>query len=373
MKRALIVVAVLLVLVLLAEGLVFGRMLMEGSSAYERSRESLERDRARFAEAVLADHRRWSGDPLLSARDGGDASPLLLQHLGYEILPPAPGAVPAALRAAIVDAGADWAHRSFDVAAVDTSWMAGLASYGYWDIEADGTPLEAFPFDLAKEPLPSFVQAQWHAKVRLLQGLERGDIGPAIEESNELARLCLSSESLLGEMVGVAVLSAANKAGVVADQRGLDAGTARRFSEEEIAALRRFRWAMGERSSLMSSSTATTQPPATCGAMRELGAALFVRPMSRHFVPERYRQLDAILQASPCRLRRLRAAWASENGEGELPQASALCAADHDDGLLCGASSAVLRLPLAKAAVGSRLVGLAEVDWYRLYRDAGVP
>lgn len=370
MKRTLVAIAVLLLLFLIGDGLVFGRMLREGSSEFEKKRAALEADRVLFAEAVLADHRRWSLDPLVTPRDGGDAAPLLFQHIGSENVPPPPGAVPLALRAALADAGTEWTERTFDLGAIDTGWMGQLSSYGFWDIEGEGTLLEERPFNGLQEPLPLFVEAQLHAKVRLLQGLERGDIGPAIDETNELARLCLSSESLIGEMVGAALLGMAHKAGLAADRRGLDAGTARRYSEEEIASLRRFRWAMGERVSVLSSSTAAAQPPATCGAMRELTVALYIRPYARQFIPERYRQLDAILEASPCRLRRLRAAWA-RHGEGEAEDATALCTADEN--LLCGGSQLVLRLPLAKAAIGAKLVVLGEVDWFKSYRDAGVP
>ncbi len=48
-----------------------------------------------------------------------------------------------------------------------------------------------------------------------------------------------------------------------------------------------------------------------------------------------------------------------------------MCTADEN--LLCGGSQLVLRLPLAKAAIGAKLVVLGEVDWFKSYRDAGVP
>lgn len=369
MKRALVVIAALVFLFFLVDGLVFGRLLLDGSEKYEHAHAELVKDQERFAPLVAADQRRWEHDPLVARRDGGDAAELLFQHLAFDDAPAPAGGLPASLRARIADAGADWIHGGLEVEAVDTRWMSELARYGYWDIEGPSTPLWNAPFNGLTEPLPSFGDAPMFAKVRLLQGLERGELGPAIDETNELARLCLSSETLIGELVGVSLLGTVRKASLEATRRGLDAGVERVLSEEESKSLRRVLWASGARSSVLGATHPA--PVLTCGGLRELTSALYLRPLARHFIPERYRELDAELERAPCRLRRLRAAWASAS-EGQVDEAQALCSGGAGDPL-CGRSTLVLRLPLARAAVGAQLVTLASTDWYRDYRDAGVP
>lgn len=374
MKRALVVFAMLMVVLVVAEAGIAGWALFEGTRALDAERSRFAADQVRFRDQVMADQRRWAADPLFAPRDGGDASALLLQHVGWDQRPP-PEQLPAEVSAALRDAGEAWLTRPIDVSAVDTRWMRELSAFAIWDLEAPGTPLHGTPFRSFEDDYPDF----WHltnlAKVRALQGLASGEPGPAIDDVTELARLSLTNERLISNMMGTALLGLARKTADEAATRGQDAGRARVFSEEEVRSLRATLWVSTSASSLLGSPAGIAPDfplVGECAAQFELAGALTLRQYVKPVLPERYRELEEALQKSPCRVTRLRAAWAT-SGVGELPLGgAAFCESSIvSTETSCHVPDVVVHLPFVRQAVGARLLTIGGTDWFKFYRPEG--
>lgn len=262
---------------------------------------------------IVADEALLAKTPLLSTTiDGPDAGPLLLQHVRF-------GATPtkAPVSAALAERlNTNWLAQVDDeeVARLDLSWMAQLPSAGFWDLEGAGSPLEHAPFAVFTESLPQFVDVKHLAMVRLLQGLKAHTTPSAAAEVRALARLALSTESMIGEMIGVNLLTLEQRAHAQATSAGDDTTGWTPPTTAEIDALKRVLFAALSQHSLTSSTTATAHrfPIGTCAALREgLGGALYFSAFARDEYAERYVELGDALRASPCRLRRLRLAWAN--------------------------------------------------------------
>lgn len=371
MKRALIVVFVLLALLLVAHGLLVGPMLYTGSKALRERQAESAADQSALATQVMADHLRWQNDPLFQSRDGGDAAEVLFRHVAFDPRR-APEALPDELVAALKDAGAGWPTASIDIAAADLAWMSELPSFATWDIEGPGTPLFDAPFDGVTEALPRYVDVLLIAKVRLLQGLASGKMRPALAEVRELARLTLTTEMLVGDMIAVALLGLERRGAEAAVMRGLDLEGWRALTEDETASLKRALWVATHSTSLVAPlKPLDPQFPLVgrCSAQHELTLALYVRPWASSVLPDKYRAFDEQLATSSCRLRRLRKAWAT-TGEGELAvSGKAVCEATASAS--CDVPDIVARLPLVRPAVGSVLGAAASIDPFRLYKDAG--
>lgn len=372
MKRALIVVFVVLALLLVAHGVLVGPMLYKGTMALRERQAESAADQAALATQVMADHLRWQNDPLFQSRDGGDAAEVLFRHVGFEGARRAPEALSDELVAAVRDAGTDWPTSRIDVAPTDLSWLSELSRFATWDIEGPGTPLFDAPFDGVNEPLPRAVDVMVIAKVRLLQGLAAGKMRPALADVRELARLTLTTELLIGDMTAVALLGIERRGAEEAVKRGLDLEGWRALTQDETDSLKRALWVATHSTSLISPlKPLDSQFPLVgrCSAQRELALALYVRPWASSVLPDKYRAFDEQLATSSCRLRRLRKAWAT-TGEGELAvSGKAFC--DATAGSSCDMPDVVARLPLVRPAVGSVLAATASTDPFRLYKDAG--
>ncbi|MDP1921358.1 MAG: hypothetical protein Q8L14_34275 [Myxococcales bacterium] len=371
MKRALIVVFVVLALLLVAHGLLVGPMLYAGSKALRERQAESAADQSALATQVMADHLRWQNDPLFQPRDGGDAAEVLFRHVGFEGRGRAPEALPVELMAAVKDAGLGWPTAPIDVATADLAWMSELSRFATWDIEGPGTPLFTAPFDGMNEPLPSYVDIGPIAKVRLLQGLASGKMRPALADVRELARLSLTTEMLIGDMVGVALLRLERRGAEEAVKRGLDLEGWRAFTDDETESLKRALWVATHSTSLIAPlKPLDSQFPLVgrCSAQRELALALYVRPWASSVLSDKYRAFDEQLATSSCRLRRLRKAWAT-TGEGELPlSGDTFCGATATSS--CDVPDIVTHLPLVRPAVGSVLAATASMDPFKLYKDA---
>lgn len=374
-RRLFVVVCVVVLLLVVAHGLAVGPVLVQGTRAIREAQAELATRQRTFAAAVMADQRRWAGDPLFAPRDGGDAAALLFQHVAFEGRA-APQPLPAEVVAGLKDAGADWPRATLDVSSLDLGWMAQLAGFGFWDVEGPQTPLSGRPFEGMTEPIPRFTDVLAFSKARLLKGLASGDVQAALDDVHELSRLCLTTELLVGDMVAVALLGLERQAAEEAARRGLDLGGRQVMTEADQQSLKRALWVAPASTALLAPTTPLDPRfplVGRCSAERELASALLLRPWAEPLLPERYRQLGDQLAQSPCRLRRLRAAWQT-TGEGELPlSGAALCDATAGGGS-CDVPDFVTRLPFVRPAVGAVLVSTATTDWFRLYDgDGGAP
>ena len=374
MKRALIVVFVVLALLLLAQGGLVGPVLYKGSMALRERQAESAADQSAFAVQVMADQLRWQNHPLFVPRDGGDAAAVMFRRVGFDGRGRAPEGLPDELVAALKDAGADWPGAPIDVSGVDLSWMSELPSFATWDIEGPGTPLFDARFDGLNEPLPRHIDLAHLAKVRLKQGLVARQMRPALTDVRELARLSLASEMLIGDMMAVGLLGIEQRGADEAVKQGLDLEGWHVVTEDERQSLKRALWVATHSTSLIAPiKPLDAQFPLVgrCSAQRELALALYVRPFASSVLKEKYESFDRQLAASPCRVRRLRKAWAT-TGEGELPlSGKAFCESTGAPASSCDVPDFVTRLPLVRPAVGSVLAATASIDPFRLYKDAG--
>jgi hypothetical protein len=302
--------------------------------------------------------------------DGPDAGPLLLKHVRFRDAttntnsPEIPESLAKRLRT-------DWLTHidDVDVGAIDLSWMASLPTYGFWDIESAGSPLEHRPVAIFTEAMPDVVDVQDIARVRLLQGLKSSTTRTAAAEVRALARLALSSENLLGEMGGVSLLVMERKAFEEAARRGEDTTGWTPATAAETDALKRVLFAALAPWGLAST---LSRPFAvgTCAGLHEgVGNALYMGEMARAEYADRYAALGTALDKSPCRLRRLRAAWAAPSPT-TTEALNTLCI---DDELQpkadCPGSSVVLALPGARSFIINTLIVVAQPNWLRGYTD----
>lgn len=194
----------------------------------------------------------------------------------------------------------------------------------------------------------------------------------------ELARLCLTTENLIGAMVGVALLLIEARAHEAAVAQGLDVTGWRPVDEARRQSLTRVYWAANVPWNLLSDGRAASfasspaMPIGRCVALREaLGLAQFARPWAETLLPERYAALTKALTEHPCRLRRARAAWASNDPSGQMPsEGPALCEfIDRPPSDCAGPAASLARLSVLRHFIGANLVAASSADWLRRYRE----
>ncbi len=376
MHVAVKVVAVLLAILVVGLVVLGSLADRQARASLETAQEGLAADWRRVEAEVLRDQARWQDDPLLSPRDGGDAAALLFAHVRWDGVdgggllgpPPLPEPLLTQLEA--------WKETCFEhvdeaqLEGLDLVWMGQLAAFGFWDLESEGSPIAKAPYAHFTEPVPMFLDVQRLARARLLQGLREGTVVAAAAEVRELARLSFTTEHLVGEMVGVGLLSVEAKAHAEAVKRGVDvAGWAPLVEEAARGQLKRALWAANAPTSMLATGVvaSTRLPVGRCSALREgLGNAHFLRRYTERLVPERYEALTAALADSPCRLRRARLAWATQSTEGQPP--ISLCdALDEREGA-CQALDGLRYAPFVRTLAGASLLNISNPDWLQHYR-----
>lgn len=93
---------------------------------------------------------------------------------------------------------------------LDFSWMQALANYDHILIVKDprvAQQLEAKPYTLpALLELPPLTPYRDWYRLRILQGIQQGDMSSALRDARQLAYLMLNSETLIHALVGVGML-----------------------------------------------------------------------------------------------------------------------------------------------------------------------
>ncbi|HYH98196.1 hypothetical protein [Hyalangium sp.] len=147
----------------------------------------------------------WFHEP----RTEGDAGPLLNHWLAWESGQEMPKDSPLVIPSQLPPRGVDlekWRESDVDVSTLDFAWMERLHTYDRWDI-MQNTPLEPkAPYNWAGDVLPDFVTLRAWASFRLLHGLKTGQPLPAARDVRQLAWLMYRTESLIGALLGAAVL-----------------------------------------------------------------------------------------------------------------------------------------------------------------------
>ena len=374
-------VLLLLVVVALLSSVGFGYSVVHQARAKSAGiTAAQDADAERYRARIEADTARWKHDPLFAPHEGGDAAALLFAHVRWEKDTVRPDPAPPVVSAAFKTWGLDWPRHAaeLELSGVDLAWMSQLEHFGFWDLEGPDSPGHDLPFEPVTETIPNFVDAQLLGKLRLAQGLQSGGPVRAAAEVRQLARLCLSSESLVGEMIGVALLGIERRVHEEAVRRGLPVDGWTPISEEDQASLQRVLWVAPASFDLLASEALAARRPAIgdCAGLREgLNLAFYLDGYLREELPARYESLGRALADPRCRLRRLRAAWGLSGQKGQLPVGAGACppGTETAQNPACAAPGPLGRLPLLRAYLAQMLVATATPDWFRRYRSDGTP
>lgn len=347
----------------------------KGRTARREVERVLREDWARFEPRIVSDQARWTAEPLVGPHPGADAAPFLSGYVRWEE-DRRDSPIPAALSEQLRTWDDDFAH--VDDAAVeelDLGWLSQLPKYGFWDLESAGSPLERAAFELWTEPLPRFADVANVAKARLLQGLKRGDARAAAAEVRELARLCLTTEVLIGNMTAVALIGHERRAHEEAVKRGQPVEGWTPFSQADQQALKRALWAAPAPVQLLATAPLAGQSlrVGRCAGLREgIGVAFSLRRFMGEELPGRYAELTEALAKSDCRLRRPRVAWSDPQAKGALPdRGSAVCTGSPGEPVVnCPVPDVVVHLPFVRGFIGNTLATIAKHDGFQFYRAA---
>lgn len=328
--------------------------------------------------AVAGDLEKLAAAPPFAPSGGArDAAPYLNPRVGWNgaqepiaryqaAHPGALAIVPPTVVKKLIDLGDRWPEVVDDpeVAAIDTSWLAALAPYDHWDWEGDG-PSALDGGIGASAPRPEFGKLATFAKLRLMQGLAKGDAPVAAREVRQLARLLASTELVSGATFAALLLGMerAAHARLVATKGAPAAEGWTPPTADQQKLLARVPWGVAAVLAPIAPA-AEAEPvlrasPPSLGRCAGLAEAGGIAAFSRAYFDDgtlgaRFEALDrALRDAAPsCRLRRLRAAWsAGANAKGVLRgTVDELC---EGQGSFC---RVLYRLPGARAKAGQLLL-----------------
>ncbi len=327
---------VVLVALVAAVGWTFFRVQQVRDTVRERQ-EALAADASTYEARIQSDAARWENSSLLAPHDGPDAAELMFRHIGWDKAGPAADPIPRELAERLKALGKDWAEHylELDLKNVETGWMSELSKYGFWDIEGVGSPLAGTPYLALNDDLPSFIDAGAFGRARMARGLQSGDAREAAKETRELARLCASTESLIGLAMTGALLNIERTGFKKAVELGQPVEGWTPVSREDELALRRLMWVAPAPYSLLATGAGPSAGLTTtrCMGLGEvLKVALYMRLFAQPEFPNRYAALDAALAQDGCRLKRARAAWNDPHAEGQLGlDARVFCKVAMDD------------------------------------------
>jgi hypothetical protein len=246
--------------------------------------------------------------------------------------------------------------------AVDFSWMVDLAPYGYWSLAGDSPLGKQSPVRVASAPMPNFLVLMSWSKLRLLRGVADEDLATAVKEVQHIAWLSISTEQLVGAMVGVSI----------ANQTLIAAGPESGFTTEEIDRMKRLLFASPAFTNWAAPTEARARfkkaagehlPVALCLGWSEGSMSYLVKPFLEDRFPEYYAELDAIEPGGACRYDLVMPVRAQSK---EDPWS--ILVAEDSAGELSG-KEAWVRLPLIRSLVGVILASVASPNFLSRYRD----
>lgn len=104
-----------------------------------------------------------------------------------------------------------------ELSKTDVSWVPKIKEFDHWDLFQAGpnakligeTPILINPFVV---PMPDFSIVSQAAKLHLRHGLDNGQIESALADVRHLARLCYTTETLIGSMMTASLLKVERQA-----------------------------------------------------------------------------------------------------------------------------------------------------------------
>ncbi len=329
----------------------------------------------------------------------------------YSQVSQVPLRLPAAVMAGMEKwKGHDLDHLSeIDWRSIDFSWLASLAQFDYWDIHHHSpiekvyreqvltqrkeghlkgdlrpplTPqMEPFSF-VVSHPLPDFKSLVVWARLRWMRAAQDGSFLSAALQTRHLARLALSTETLVGGLAGTAILGTEISAHQAALEKHLAIPSDWHPPSAELKS-RLARFILGtaayfsplaEKEMLQAIFLASPFLPLTCGAVMEgIQNQSLPRSVLKNTLPlergfgRRYRELDRIvaLYTKQCRLPYAEAVW-------DNPRANALIKEWSTETGPSGFTARkpwLLYFPFARTIVGGTLLALGSPSFLRRYDD----
>ncbi len=148
--------------------------------------------------------------------------------------------------------------------AVDTTRLARAQAFDHWELTGPGSAwTPSSRWTVADAPMPRFPRLLLAAKAHLAVGARAGTLPQAASDVRQLARLCLSTESLIGAMTGVALAGLEGRAHAWALAHAVEVGE---WRPVDAARLRRAKAVLLLSSSFLSPSAddATLARALTC-------------------------------------------------------------------------------------------------------------
>ena len=286
-------------------------------------------------------------------------------------------AVPDAVRDLIKSP--DWLQRAaaVDWNQIDLEWLRRLHTYKTWNIERNSPIALVEQYEFPMAPVPDYQALMQWSRLRLLRAVVDGNVDAAVSDTRQLARLCYSTENLLGAAVAAAILGLEERLATVE----LPANAWRTlplFTQQDARRLRglffvgpAFIWRDAPESAVQAWQSFVV---GRCAALAEvLGDELYAfRPLLRRSEPEMDARLTRLLAASEgqCRLERLRAQWPDIAASDAMADGPRLwCRHLSRDTLpppteKASCPTALLRfVPGARTAVADLLLALAAPSW----------
>jgi hypothetical protein len=339
----------------------------------EQHQSQVKSDWIQFKPQIGTDEARWKNDELFQVRKGEDASTVLFTKIRRDEVKTAP-LIPEAIAEALKANKSTFVDHvdDVDVSSIDLSWMRQLNQFAYFDIEAGDPKGDSRAFHLFNEFFPNFLDLQNMAKVRLIQGLASGDARQAAKEVRELARLCFSSEQLICEMIGIAILGMEEAAFKEAQKRKQITDAWVPISENERLQMRRLFWVGLEQYTMDAPLEMLKEEKITIGSCAALREGIGTTLLMREFAPQDQKErLDALKQIADvsihCRLKRERAAL-----NGSLKAETFSSTADSFLGSDSVIPDFVLKLPGMKTVALANMFKVGTADYFQMYRDGGI-
>ena len=339
----------------------------------------------------LADHERVAARSVLTYGNDRDAGELLNRHLRVDG-PDYPADEPAwwadhALHEVVVKRPGGWHNVDDPLPDGDLSVLTRALDYDHWDVTRSGAyarflrggqaVLEPwFTVRNYRRPMsngmPMLITTPFLnplfilVRLRLLRGLQRQDILPALREVRHLARLTYSIETLYSTICARSILGLERRAWEVAVERGLPGATEwEPASSEELQAMRRSGFSMAMVVSGLAGCTAAERLLASPGPLHGLcggiDEATWFLAFQAHFLGERSLQggrwgsratLEAFLARTDGRCSLVRPLLASKGLSGAVMESQSLARLPPKDRLLYR----LYRLPLLRRAQTPRLL-----------------
>ena len=97
-----------------------------------------------------------------------------------------------------------------EIRSIDFSWMKDLQEFDHWSLTSSWPLEKNLRITRYEAPIPNFILLMRLSVLRLYRGQLDDDLDAAIAEVLHIARLSLTTETLLGSMAGASIMAKAN-------------------------------------------------------------------------------------------------------------------------------------------------------------------